>query len=278
MAIGIPGFASQIILDTSVDGVIVTTGTAQVMDDSIWYYFVSNRTTAANGMSLLHALKLALEASLAGTTWTVKLSAGYKVQLSHDNGASRTATLDSSLATALGFTAAAQVVAAGTAVTADYPSVWWWSPGQAIGDADFHVEKSAGIPKANGAMHRAPDGTPASVSNGILYDSSLKWFGIEGYYKIRAESGYTNQDLETWWKNGAAKGRRYLWWRSRDNAIGSAAPSEGSATPYNYVECSPADSMRAGLPAAKFSPPSINFWDVTFDYWITENGETPLTD
>src|SRR6185295_4460057 len=128
MATPIPAFVSQVLIPSSTT-ITVTSGSAAPLSSSRWYYFVSNRTTASNGQSLLKAVKDALDASLGGTTWTVQLSASsYKVQLSHNNGSSRTVTFDATTAAALGFSSASVAVASGTTVTATYLSYWWWSP------------------------------------------------------------------------------------------------------------------------------------------------------
>ncbi len=283
MATPIPLFASMV--ESSGETVQVTTGTSQALPSTRWYYFVSNRTTASNGQSLLYELKTLLDASLAGTTWTVTLvlSSGlYKIKLVHNNGASRTVTFSSTFATALGFTSASFAVATGaTGVTATYPSYYSWTPNMPIsltGPEMFDPTLSYGVPESAGASQRAPDMTTAYVQNGVQYSAEYLFNGVQYYYKIRPQSGHTNEDLETWWKNGPCAGRRFLMWRDRDNATGSNAPSEGTASPYNYIEYAPQESLRGKFPAKPMTPYRLVNWDVKLDCWVTENGETPLSD
>lgn len=284
MATPIPAFVSQVYIDASTDSFSVNSATT--LATTRYYYLVSNRTTASDGQSLLHALSTALGVASTNASWTVKLatsgSTAYNVQFSHTSTGSLTITwTDSSLATYLGLSTASTVVAASTTVTAPYPSVWWWSPNMPISETGpqmFDPAISHGVPESPGSAHRAPDGTPIYTENGTLFACDLVFRGVEAYYRIKPTSGHTNQDLHTWWTNGPRKGRRFLWWRDRDDAAGSASPSEGTATPYNYVELAPNAEMRARLPAAPLAPPNLVWWDVQLGAWVTENGETPLTD
>ena len=281
MATPIPAFVSQY-QPSSTDTLQVTGGTLQTLVSTRWYYLVSNRTSSSSGQSLLKAVKDLLDASLAGTAWTVTLSSSsYKVQISHDNGNSRTVTWGAALQAALGFSSSTSVVATATTVTASYLSPYWWSPGMPVsltGPVPFDPSTQFGCPTSVGAAQRAPDMTAAYVSNGVQYDAEYLFNGVQPYYKIRPQSGFTNEDLETFWSNGPRKGRRMLMWRNRSNATGSNAPSEGSASPYNYVEYNPQPDLRANLPAQLTSPYSLINWDVRFLLWVTENGETPLSD
>ncbi len=280
MATPIPAFVSQVVA-SSADTIQVTGGTSQTLySTSKWYYLVSNRTASSNGQSLLYAIKTLLDTSLGGTTWTVALSAGYKVQLSHNSGSSKTVTFGTTLATALGFTSAANVVANGVTVTATNPSYWWWSPNMPVsmtGPQMFDPAVNYGIPSSAGAAQRSSDMTAAYVSNGTQYEAVYSFTAVDGYYRVRPQSGFTNQDLETWWKNGPRVGRRMLMWRDRNNATASNAPSEGSASPWNYIEYNPQPELRTSLPVEPLSE-SLIFWNVKLPLWVTENGETPLTD
>lgn len=280
MATPIPALVSQVIIDSNTDGIQVTSGTAQTLAQTRYYYFVSNRTTASNGQSLLKAIKDALDTSLAGTVWTVKLSAGYKVQLSHDNGASRTVTFDTNLATYLGFSSASFAVASATTVTATNYSLWWWTPDSIInatGPVPFDPTVSYGVPRSAGNAQWSSDQTAAYTDNGVQYEAEYIFNGVMYYYKIRPQSGYTYYDLETWWSNGPRKGRRCLMWRDRDNAVGSNAPGAGGATPYNYIEYQPNATLRSRFPAAPTAPPNLFLHDVKLGFWVTENGETALS-
>lgn len=281
MSTPIPGLATQV--QSSGETVQVTGGTLQTLSKARYYYFVSNKTTAANGQSLLKALKDLLDASLGGTTWTVvltKVSGLYKIQLSHNSGSSKTITFTASLALNLGFANAVVVVANGVTVTADYPSVWWWTPDRPVGLTGpdlFDISLSYGIPESIGTAQRAPDGSVAYVQNGVLWSATYIFKAVEFMYKIRKQVGHTNEDLETWFLAGPAQGRRLLWWRDRDNATGSNAPGAGSSSPYNYIEYAPQDTLATTFPAVAAFPPNLLYYDVTLDLWVTQNGETPLT-
>ncbi len=282
MATPIPLFASKV--ESSGETIQVTTGTSQALATTRWYYFVSNRTATSNGQSLLYAIKALLDASLAATTWTVvltKVSGLYKIQLSHNNGSSRTVTFSSTFATNLGFTSASFAVASATTVTATYQSCYFWTPDMPIsvtGPDLFDPAYQYGVPESAGASQRAPDMTVASVRNGEQWSAEYMFNGVQYYYKIRPRSSHVNEDLETWWRNGPQYGRRFLMWRDRDNCTGSNAPSEGSSTPYNYIEYAPQESLRSKLPAKQMAPNNLVFWDVKLDCWVTENGETPISD
>lgn len=279
----IPALVSQY-LPSSTDTLQVTSGTLQTLASTRWYYLVSNRTATSNGQSLLKAVKDLLDASLAGTAWTVTLGVSgglYKVQISHNNGSSRTITWGAALQAALGFSASTSVVATATTVTASFPSPYWWTPDQIVsitGPVMFDPLVNYGCPTSAGAAQRSSDGTAAFVSNGVRFDAEYTFNGVQYYYKIRPQTGHTNEDLETWWKLGPVLGRRVLMWRDRSNTTGSNAPSEGSASPWNYIAYYPQSDLRANFPATPTAPPKLTFWDVTLKLWDTEDGETPLTD
>ncbi|HYF26783.1 MAG TPA: hypothetical protein VD931_13665 [Baekduia sp.] len=283
MATDIPLFVSQIFADSTFT---VTVDNAQSLATTRWYYYVSNRSTGSttsNGQSLLTALEEALRsATTGGPVWTLRLSStNYRLQISHAHASSQSITFGGTLGTALGFASSPVVVAASTTVTADYPSIWQWSPGMPIsgtGPQPWDPAVSYGVPHAVGNAQRAPDQTAAYVSNGVLYDAEIMFNGVENYYTIRPQSGHTNKDLETWWTNGPRKGRRVLMWRDRADATGSDAPSEGSATPYNYVQYYPAPELQMNFPAVPTAPPNLYYHDVKLSLWLTEDGETPLTD
>ena len=101
---------------------------------------------------------------------------------------------------------------------------------------------------------------------------------MDGYNRVWPVSGFTNQDFQTWWANGPRIGRRMLMWRDRSNAIGSNAPSEGSASPYNYVEYNPQPDLKTAPPVTQVSEANLTWWNVRIPLWVTEAGETPMTD
>ena len=174
---------------------------------------------------------------------------------------------------ALGYTQSSPSIAVGTVVTLD-------DGGMAV-----YVQAASAMEdyvRSNGyaaSIVRGEDGTPVYTDNGRLYACDLTFRGVEGLYKIRTQSGYVNRSLETWWKYGPGLGRRFLWWRDRDNVASAGdAPSEGSSSPYNYVELAPTAELKANLPGNPVAGVNLYYWDVTLNCWITENGETPLTD
>lgn len=281
MAMPIPAFVSQY-LAGSTDTLQVTTGTSQSLNTTNWYFLVSPTTGAVNGQSLLYATRLKLATSLAGTAWSLQLvfsSGVYRVSIQHNNGSSRTVTWGAALQAALGFASATTVVAASTTVTADYPSPLFWTPDQVVsltGPVLFDPAVNFGVPSSVGAGQRSSDMTAAYVENGIQYDAEYTFNGVQYYYKIRPQSGFTNQDLETWWSNGPRKGRRILYWRDRTNVTTVLGiPDQGVASPWKYIEYNPQPELRSTFPAVPMAPPKLTFWDVTLKLWLTENGETP---
>lgn len=281
MATPIPALASQVVIDDNTDRVEVAGGSTQTLAQTRYYYLVSNRTTASNGQSLLYAIESLLETSLGGIAWTVKLTSGYKVQITHDNASDQQIVLDSTLATRLGFTASTLPIATGASgLTATYYPRWWWTPDQVVSDTGperFDHTISYGVPTSAGSAHWSSDQTAAYTDNGLQYRAQYTFSAVEAYYKLRPTSGYTNQDWEGFWSESLRKGRRVLLWRDRDNAVGSNAPSEGASTPYRYVEYQPSTAARESMLATQVDHRNVHF-DVTWDFLLTENGETPLTD
>lgn len=270
----VPGLVSQVFY-TAGSSVQVTGGTEQTLASTRYYFLVSDHTSTTDGQSLLYALKLLLQASLAGTTWTVVLTAVsgiYKIQISHNNGSARTITFGSTaFANALGFDGTVFTVNTMTTLTADWPSVYWWTPDQPVsstGPRFFDVSMAYGVPSKPGAAQRAPDMTAAYVENGYVVDASYTFSLVTGYYKIRKHTDRPNESLEIFWEN---MGKRILWWRDRNNATGSSSPSGGSASPYNYIQYQPQQTMREQIPAKEATPAMLVYWDVTFDLWGTEN-------
>jgi len=286
MATPIPVFVSQFIPVSGTTFIADDAGNHEYLVDdlfgNIWQYLVSNRTTVANGMSLLKAIESGLNTS-GGKTWTVRISATspFKLTFAHNSGSSTGVSMSSDLESALGWDSGT-TVGVGATVTAARASSLLWTPDMPIsmtGPQMFDPLVSYGVPTSAGAVQRAPDMTAAAVSNGVQWSAEYRFNGVQPYYKLRASgSPYVNQDLETFWTNNLSKGRRVLMWRDRTNITGSSAPSEGSASPYNYVEYFPQPSLRENLPGTPMAPPNLVYWDVSLPFYVTENGETPLTD
>lgn len=146
------------------------------------------------------------------------------------------------------------------------------------GPQQFDPALNYGVPSSAGNVQRAPDMTAAAVSNGIQWAAEYRFNGVTPYSLIRLSPPHYNDDLETFWRQSLALGRRVLMWRDRLNLVGSNAPSEGTASPYNYVEYFPAPELREKLPGTPMVPYVLTHWDVALPFLVTENGETPLTD
>ncbi len=281
-ATAIPAMASQVL--SSGETVQVTGGSSQALASTRYYYFVSNISAVQNGQSLLYAIKSLLETSLGSVTWTVvltKVGLVYKIQISHDSGSSKTITFGSTAwANALGFDGTGFTISSGATLTADWPSIYWWTPDQLVsltGPVLFDPTVGYGVPSSSGASQRSPDMTTAYVQNGVQWSATYLFNAVQYYYRVRKHPDHPNEDLETWWQNGPAVGRKFLWWRSRDLATGSSTPSAGSASPYRYIVYAPQEALRGTFPAKQTSQYNKIYWDVTFDVWVTEAGEAVLT-
>lgn len=286
MATPIPAFVSQWFpLSTSSIG---GNGGNQVLLStafgSLWYYGISNRTTFSNGMSLLKALESALATS-TGQSWTVRLATTYpfKVQFTNNGASSWDMQMSDDVAIAMGYTESNgfTISSGGGVGGATVASPLIWTPSMPIsitGPVLFDPIVSYGVPTSVGAVQRAPDMTAAAVSNGVQWSAEYRFNGVQPYYKLRSSgTPYVNEDLETFWTQNLSKGRRVLMWRDRTNITGSSAPSAGSASPYNYVEYFPQPTLREQMPGTPMAPPNLVYWDVDLKFYVTENGETPLT-
>lgn len=298
----IPAYASQIWLDDSTKPIKVSTGTTENLSITTPYYLVSSKAGAGTGRSLLAAIIGQLNASLVGTSWWVAMAKygtdDYRIVLAHNNGSSRTidVSVNTTLWLNLGFAAGNIVVAASTLVYASYPPLWWWTPDMPIhkiGPVPFNPADNYCHWSSAGSAHRSPGQVAAYTHNGFQGEAVFEHVGVQGEHKIRKISGYTNKDLETWWRNGPALGRRLIWWRDRDQAatalashaavvaataLDLAAPSAGSASPYRNVEYNPSDDLRANFPATPLVEGSLYHWNVRLGLWVTENNETPVDD
>ncbi len=293
MATPIPSLVSQLRADatayaikaTANDIIGSTVGTAVPLSQTYYYYGVSSRSSAGNGQSFLRVLQDAANLSPASLgTWVVKLTSGFKVNLSHGDPDSNVFQfLDSASAVSavfaalFGFTSGDLTVPTGAGgLTGTNKPRWWWSPEMPIcgtGPVLFDPSLQVGIPSALTTAQRSSDGSMAFTSNGVLVDAEYLFPGVNPYWRIRPQSGYTNEDLDGWWQAGPALGNRVLLWRNRDNATGSAAPGGGSASPYNYVQYYPAEKLAKDFPAKEMAPGNLYQWDVGFAFNLTEAGE-----
>lgn len=284
MATPIPALVAQIEVDADSNTLqsITPPGAAQTILDSRYYFGISNVGSSADGQSFLKNLRDKLDSS-SSLTWVVVLTSEYKVKLTHSSVADADFTLDSGLATLLGFTATSITVPTGaTGYTGTNRVPWMWTPDMPISDTGptrFDPTTQYGWPESAGAGQWSPDQTAVFLRNGVQYRAQYRFNGLQGYYLVRPTSGYTYRDFETFWTTYVSKGRRLLMWRDRDNIVGSATPTEGTGSPYTYVEYYPTDEMRSRMLAVPVGDsPHLHYWDMTWDFWLTEHGETPYTD
>lgn len=284
-----PALAAQIKLDSTMDGVTCADGAnsgADAMETDIYHFLVSNVTTDNNGRSLLRALKNAWDNAAAAASppitvaFTVVLTSDYKIKITHNHANTMTLTLESATLQAnLGFASGNISVPTGASgLTAPNRSRYWWSPDMWISGGEFDPAVTHAFPTSAGSAQRAPDGTAAYTQNSVQRGAYYKFNAVQYYYKIFPTTGYTNEDWVGFWETNLTHGRRVLMWRDRDDAVGSSEPDEGSATPYNYVEYQPTEKLRADPMITMAAPPNVVYWDVEWDFWMTERGETPYTD
>ena len=293
MATPIPLVVSQMFFDSDTQDIIVAgngvTGTPATVSvaTSRYYFYVSNVSTAANGQSFLQAMQDLFDAAESGAvTWTVQLDTNRKLTFAQDSGSfDRTLTFDGGMGKLLGFTSdGPHTVPQGATLTADYRSRFLWSPDQSISETGpelFDPSISYGVPQSAGTSQWSPDMTGAYTSNGTQFMASYTFNGVQFYYKARHDTVTYEDQNESWeefWTQNIRKGRRVLMWRDRTDAISSPNPTEGSGSPYNYVEYQPTDDMRRAMMINPVTPDRLTHWDVTWDFLVTENGETPYTD
>ncbi len=295
----IPLLVSQLRADSTAYGITAdandiigtTTGAPMALDQTYWYYGVSARSAPADAQSFLQVLQDAANASVvlgigAGTgTWLVKLTAAFKINLSHSDPSSNVFQfLDSSSSPSdafgalMGFTSGNLTVPAGAGLTATYKPRWLWSPELPIcgtGPILFDPSLQVGIPSSLSTAQRSSDGSMAFTNNGMLTDAEYSFHGVSPYWRIFPQSGYTNEDLDGWWRAGPGIGNRVAFWRNRDDATGSATPSGGSSSPYKYVQYYPAEKLTKDFPAQQMTPYNLVYWDVALPFNLGEFGEAP---
>lgn len=303
MATPIPLLASEVRPDSTMYGVKVTrdpggggevVGTQINFDVSRFYFGVSPLATASDRQSALTMLENALNDSIgdASEVWSVRLSSTFKIIVSHTHATlSHRITFYSSTAASSthmllwGFqnysnpTYLSYIdVAAATNVTADFKPRFLWTPGVPVHrtgpEGGFDPATDYGVPSSEGSVQRSQDGTVVAVDNGVLYDAEYEFIGVAGLYRMRPDPTlvYRNEDLDGWWQAGPAKGRRILWWRNGQNAIGSDAPS-GSGTPSLCIEYAPQLSLKNTFPARRMSDNGTYYWNVRFALHVTERAD-----
>lgn len=281
----IPALVSQVFVDTDTNSVQVSGGSAQTLSSSRSYYLLSNISSAAEGQSLLRAIRSALTASKPtdGSSnpyaWVVDFTSTYRVRISHDVGASSptNVTLSTALATRLGFSSGVITFTA-HAATASYRSRWFWSPDMPISDTGptrFDPSLRHACFSSAGALSRSSDMTTAAVTNGEQGEAEYLFNGVQYDYKIHPQTNYTNEDLEGFWFSTLRYGNKVLWWRDRDKLTttgdgNGGDPVEGSSPNYNYVEYVPQPALRERPLFEPVSEGNLAYWNVRFPLWLTE--------
>lgn len=281
----VPVVMSEFWLDSASDGVQVTGGSLQTLPTSNSYFLACNNLGGAggiDGVSLLYMLIQKLQASLGGVTWTAVLDSNLKVKLSHNSGSSKTVTLDATLATYLGFASASFAVPNGGSKTAEYRSRWLWCPDRPVSDVEpvrfDPAIQYQHLTSRGSTASRAPDQKAAYLVHGSQGQATYVFKILEGAHKLRPDPAYPNEDLQGYWHENLRRGRRQLWWRDQTKAMNSEQPSEGSASPYNYVIYRPDEDLVRGDFYEATESENLRIWTARLSFWVTEAGETPLGD
>ena len=290
---GIPVFLSQVVAATT-DTVQAGAGSVQTLDATRYYFFLSPKSTASDGQSLLIALKAKADAS-SGVAWTFVLDAHLKLKVTHDSGGSVNLILNRGLAWNLGFAKVAlttyppdvsltetiAVPAGPGGYTAEFRSPWLWCPEMRVsstGPSLFDPMVSPGIRTSSGNSSRAPDQTAQHTKFGEQVEATFIFTAVEGMYRAR-EPDLTFGDVhereayETWWRLGPSEGRRFLFWRDKAGLIGlgvGVATAGASAPP--YVEYTPSDALQRAPNCVPSAPEDLYNWNITIPCWLTENG------
>lgn len=270
-------------------------GIVEFIPKTAYYFLLTSKITSGNGQSYLSLLSALLTASTGGaTTWTVTLTATFRVKLIHNSGSPIDLKMDAGLAYLLGLnglyqpgvTATFPGVTSGAGVTLSFPPVWLWTPDQIISDVgptQFDPQLSSGIRSAAGTASRAPDQTASYTTNGVQMQATYVFRAVSPYYKAHPNEEtfdlvHQREDFTTFWLWGPRLGRRVLVWKDRTETVGVTQFIFGGGTPYpRYYEYNPSDGLRASPTIAPSAPPNQYYWDITVGLWQTENGETPYT-
>lgn len=294
----IPVFVSQVYA-TATDGIGVGTA-ALLIPTTRSYYFISNRSSNADGKSLLHEIKQQLDAA-SGATFTVGLTADLRLKFSHNSGGSITVTMNRVFAWRLGFgmvfatsyppdvtlTIDVIVPTGAGGYTAEHRSPWLWCPEMCVsgtGPELFDPMTSPGIASSQGSILRAPDGTTSTVSNGVQTDATFSFKGVQPYYRARASdpnyagaNPHEREDCETWWRFGPRLGRQFLFYRNKAVvATGTATTGATSALAPDYVIYAPDAAMRMKPSINATAPPNLIYHDITIGCTLAKDGATPM--
>lgn len=279
----IPAFLTQVIFDfTATVAVTGGSGGTVALSTSQYFYLLSNKTSSGNGQSLLTALGTALSTADGTATFTCKLTSDFRINITHNAGATKTITLSSRLGEMLGWYfqgsgSGATLVPPGVSGASGLTPLWFWTPDMTVsgtGPEMFDPLVNHGVLSSAGAGHRAPDGTASYVANGTQVDAELIFNGVQPYYRAHppyVQDTHTNKDFVTWWSYGIRIGRRILYWRDRSQLVSVAAVT--GATSNNipkYVEYNPTDEARARPLITATNPPGLVYWDVRLPFWLSD--------
>ena len=290
----IPVFTSRIVTDSTWT-VQVQGGSLQTFASTQYYHLLTAKSSTGNGQSFIHALKLLLDAS-SGLTWTATLDSNLKLKLTHDSGSSQSIDVPAYLAAGLGFTAglswstaggeeeptgtAVVAVPAGAAGNTAASRPWWlWCPEMpvsGVGPEQFDPAYTAGIRSSAGASLRAPDGSVSHVSNGMQIEAEFVFNGVQPYkraYRPPFTEAVFNDDFATWWRRGPKDGRSVLFWRNKNDLIGTALPTNATWSPHKYVEYEVSDALRSRPSIRATVPGNPNYHDISIPLWLGKNGE-----
>jgi len=289
---GIPVFTAQI-LPASTDTIQAGGGSVQTLDLTRYYFFLSSLSTAADGQSLLTALKTKADAS-SGTAWTFLLDANLKLKVTHNAGGATNLILNRGLAWNLGFakvfsslyppdlslTQTISVPAGAGGYTAEFRSPWLWCPEariHATGPKMFDPYVSPGIRTSAGTAVRSSDMTPSFTKNGEQVAAQFIFTAVEGLYRAREPDltfgdAHEREAYETFWRVNLSEGKRFLFWRDKASIIGFATPSGSGTEAPTYVEYVPDAETRAEPQMVQSNPDDLFYWTITVGCWLTERG------
>lgn len=292
----VPVFISEV-RGAPTDTIQAGGGSVQILPNTLvqpYYFYISNKSSAGAGRSLLAQLEASLGAS-SGNIWTASLTTDLKLKLTHNAGGTVNATFSRALAWNLGFlllggyppdptlTIDVPVPTGASGVTAPYRSVYLWCPERRVsvaGPQYFDPMVQVGVHSSAGAVARAPDGTTSTVSNGIQVEAVFGFKGVEPLYRAlpsnpyyAANNPHEREDCRTWWEFGPRLGRRVLFWRDKASLPGFSTSLGNSTIAMPYVEYYPDAALRQSPSIVAAAPPRLVHWDITLGFTLTEHGE-----
>lgn len=295
----IPVFVSQVFA-TPTD-VIGIGGTLTPIPMTANYFYISNKTSFGDGMSLLRQLNNMLTAASAAT-FTVSLTADLHLKLVHNSGGTVTVTMNRVLAWRLGFamvfstsyppnvnlTIDIPVPTGAGGYTAEHRSPLLWCPERVVsatGPALFDPMISPGVQSSSGNTTRAPDGTAQRMATGVQIDAQFIFKGVEPYYRARAwdpnfaaSYPHEREDCETWWKFGPRMGHKFLFYRNKAVvSFGTPQTTQTSLIAPDYVIYYPDAATAGKAQIVATIEGDLRYHDITIGCTLAKNGTVALT-